>query len=289
MWTLQQALEKVGGFGAYQKTTVVLLAILHSFSAYQVYTFGYLTRAPPFLCREGDSDWQECKKEEICAPGFSQEWKFDTSDKYYLKNFFTEMDMTCWKQSDINWMVQLQFVGFFFGTPLFLILEKFGRIKALNLIIPILLLGTWLVMQTDSYNFMCIGFFLQGIGHIKKPLSYGFPIENCDKNSSSMGISIILFFDMLVMFFFQFGAIFITNDAIAIIRWACLTQSFVILLLPFFMLESPTWLIQNRRNDEARTVLNKIAEFNGKDKSNYVPKHVKLVLKPLDEKQEGAV
>lgn len=55
------------------------------------------------------------------------------------------------------------------------------------------------------------------------------------------------------------------------------------------MLESPTWLIQNRRNDEARTVLNKIAEFNGKDKSNYVPKHVKLVLKPLDEKQEGAV
>jgi len=199
------------------------------------------------------------------------------------------MDMTCWSQGEINWMVQLQFVGFFFGTPLFLILEKFGRIKALNLIIPILLLGTWLVMQTDSYNFMCMGFFLQGIAHIKKPLCYGFSIENCDQHKYSLGISIVLMFDMLVMFFFQFGAIFITNDAIAIVRWACLSQSFVILLLPFFMLESPTWLIQNRRNDEARMVLNKIAEFNGKDKSNYVPKHVKLVLKPLDEKQEGAL
>jgi hypothetical protein len=115
------------------------------------------------------------------------------------------MDMTCWSDSDINWMVQLQFIGFFFGTPLFIVLEKFGRVKALTLIIPILLLGTWLVMQTDSYNFMCIGYFLQGVAHIKKPLCYGFSLENCGPIGKALGVSVILFVDMTVLFGFSFA------------------------------------------------------------------------------------
>jgi hypothetical protein len=58
-------------------------------------------------------------------------------------------------------------------------------------------------------------------------------------------------------------------------------QSFIVLTLPFLMLESPTWLIQNKNYREARQVLNQIASMNG---SQYrVPKHSILVLKPISE------
>lgn len=58
-------------------------------------------------------------------------------------------------------------------------------------------------------------------------------------------------------------------------------QSFIVLLLPFLMLESPTWLIQNKKYNEARVVLNSISALNG---SEYrVPKHAVLVLKPKED------
>ena len=101
--SLQKGLGKVGSFGLYQQILCVLLGIMHNQGNYQLLTFGYLTRTPDFLCLGTDLQWESCTKADICTN--NRVYKFDENAPYSMQNLFTEMDMTCWPDWQISFLV----------------------------------------------------------------------------------------------------------------------------------------------------------------------------------------
>ena len=223
---------------------------MHNYGAYQLSTFGYLTKAPEYLCKyEANGAWESCQRQEICAEdSVISEYKFDTSSAYYMNNFFTEMDMTCWSQSSISMIVRMQFFGFLFGIPLFIVLEKWGRIRALNMVIPLSILGSYLSLETSSYWLMCLGYLFQGMAHIKKPLSFGFPNDNCDPKNANIAMGIMLAIDVMTLGVFCSLTLLVTRDTLKLLKVINMVAAICILVIPFLMNESPTWLIANNKN-----------------------------------------
>jgi len=67
LMSLDEALAKVGSFGRYQKLITVLLAIWMNYGHYQLYSYGFMTLAPAYLCTGLDTtlnstEWTECTR-----------------------------------------------------------------------------------------------------------------------------------------------------------------------------------------------------------------------------------
>ena len=61
--------------------------------------FAYLTQEQVLLCpKEGTNDFYECTADEICDAedaGTPISYKIDEDHEFYLKNWYTEMDLIC--------------------------------------------------------------------------------------------------------------------------------------------------------------------------------------------------
>ena len=68
----EEALQRAGGFGAYQVFMLIMSSALCNYGSVFVFAYGYLTNAPRYLCREVDAaskswaDWEVCSREYIC-------------------------------------------------------------------------------------------------------------------------------------------------------------------------------------------------------------------------------
>ena len=97
-YTIESALNEVGGFGRFQWLALIVMMITRNGGNYMYYAFAYLTMEQMYECKFGDSaGFESCSAEEDICPVLDGtdplakqdlEYRVDKSYDYYLNNWY---------------------------------------------------------------------------------------------------------------------------------------------------------------------------------------------------------
>ena len=91
------------------------------------------------------------------------------------------MDMVCWSEEKIAFLAQNYFLGSAIGAAAISLPEIFGRHKlGLYFLAPMCLIGYILQAYINNYKLKSLGFFIEGLVHVK----FSCFIVNCIEQSS---------------------------------------------------------------------------------------------------------
>ena len=108
-----------------------------------------------------------------------------------------------------------------------------------------------------------VGYFFQGILHLKIPLSFTHLFELSPEEKKSICSILISSIDNFTLAYFSLFLLFITRDADRIIKTVYLIEAVAIFLYLAIAPESPAWCLLNHRFEEAVDNLNYISKANG--------------------------
>lgn len=177
VFTVDSALNQIGGFGRFQFLTMILLTILRNYGQLPVYIFEVCIEKAEYECRSGPTQpWADCSIKFICdtrklsLDGF--EWQPKTGEDGYSYNWFVDNDMMCENQNRVNSIVSAYFFGYFIGVFFFFMPNTFGRKPSMMLSLTFYTLGSGLIAYGNSIDLKFLGYFLLGVFHLKITLSY---------------------------------------------------------------------------------------------------------------------
>ena len=130
-----RAYKRVGEFGRVQWLLTFVNSVARNGGCYMYYPFAYLVLQQKYLCLNEDGEYDHCSSEDICGAkdrdASYSDYQVDTSYLYYLKNWFTEMDLVCMTPAAIGMMITAYYIGFAMGGLFFAFPDKYGRKKSL--------------------------------------------------------------------------------------------------------------------------------------------------------------
>lgn len=131
--TVEEALNKAGGFGRFQCLYLVLLVMAMNSAGLVVYGISYYEKAPPYICQynspqdpaPGDfiaqtdpadpNIWQyKCSQKQVCAVDQSTDMvamKYDTDDKEYIDNWIIQCNLNCLPSLYLGILGGIAFLG----------------------------------------------------------------------------------------------------------------------------------------------------------------------------------
>ena len=157
--------------------------------------------------------------------------------------------MTSSKSSEASWVASLSNIGQLFGSLMAGYLAGSCGRKRTIIFLCFPLIGGWTVIGISQGDFklLCVGRVLQGVG-IMSSVSQLYLVEMADaKRRGMMGGSGALSVSAGITLVYTLGACMNW-------RWVCLACAihvFIIIIAMIFMPETPNWLIENSRRDEA--------------------------------------
>ena len=128
---LDRAYKRVGEYGRVQWLLTFVNSVARNGGCYMYYPFAYLVLKQQYLCLNEDGEYAHCEATDICAAKENDasynDYQVDTNYTYYLKNWYTEMDLVCMKPSTIGMMITAYYIGFAMGGLFFAFPDKYGR------------------------------------------------------------------------------------------------------------------------------------------------------------------
>lgn len=265
----EEAIQAVNPNGKYQIISMILLLIAYtSTEAFLAYGFSYLERDPIIHCYTSQNQFHECNRIEACGDNKFKKVQFNFIDETYSWN--NDFKMTC----KDNWLIGLFGTGFFFGTLtstaiVGAIADKFGRSSIIKasiflrtgmVFIPLLfptpytVIGVLVVLGFLNAFHSTVPYILIGESVSSKYVNTYLTIMFISE--SLAGITTTIFFTLKQnwMYFFIFNGVY----------------SSIFVLFSWLLLESPQFLLANRRFNEARSVLRKISKMNTGKKAAFV-------------------
>lgn len=91
----------------------------------------------------------------------------------------------CDSQVEIKKTVSAYFVGFVTGLPLMVLPDSIGRKNSMNLALVLAVFSVYLIIYGSSMNMKKIGFFIQGIFHLRITISFTHLIELVNNESKA--------------------------------------------------------------------------------------------------------
>jgi len=228
--------------------------VARSAGTYFYYPFAFLVLEQQFLCAvyPGSSDatsatsYAECSAAEICHlqdtdPSYN-DFKVDTNYKYYLDNWFIEMDLKCMTTAAIGFMVTAYYIGFAIGGLFFGFPDKYGRKKSLILGLAISCIAQTVVITSSNYWVRFAMFGLSGLSQIKNSVSYVWLSECTSQPFKSQAFTFINIFDAMPMAITCLYFMFVSKHWVYLSLFFCVL-SYLALAAAFFCPESPRWLL----------------------------------------------
>lgn len=119
---------------------------------------------------------------------------------YRAVNFFSnwatdEMDLICKPLSDYQPILESQFVFYFLGAVFMTMPDTIGRIGTMYVVGPLHLAFGALSIYSTDYYLKTLGYIVQGILHIKIPISFLHMCELVPDSSKIFSLSVVTAFD----------------------------------------------------------------------------------------------
>ena len=180
---------------------------------------------------------------------------------YYLKNWYTEMDLVCMKSSTIGMMITAYYIGFALGGLFFAFPDKYGRKWSCMMGLLISCVSQTAMIVSSNYWMRLFMFGVMGFSQIKNSVSYVWLSECTSKDYKSRAFTAINVFDALPMVITCFYFLFVSKNWVHLSLFFCLL-CWVALIVAFICPESPRWLLVSGRSVDGINELNKIGRMN---------------------------
>jgi len=129
IYSIDQSLEKAGGFGRFQWLMLIYVAIAYQGTSFFISNLAYLELIPRLECKQEDG-YKEWTVDDICKNQQMIDktlWRPDFTDSQSFHNWMTE-DELYWESSfKIGLFGSLIFVGFAINGIIMKQADKFGR------------------------------------------------------------------------------------------------------------------------------------------------------------------
>lgn len=107
--------------------------------------------------------YTKCTADQICAAKGLTSWKVDTSFKYYIDNWYLEMDLKCMQAATIGLMVTAFFLGFAINGLFFTIPDKYGRKWTIFFAMVLSCIAQTVMLFVPNFKVRTAMFFLMGL------------------------------------------------------------------------------------------------------------------------------
>ncbi|KAA0708875.1 Solute carrier family 22 member 6-A [Triplophysa tibetana] len=294
--SFDEVLDRIGGFGRFQKTLYVWICLPQIFLAFHMLVSVFTGAVPPHLCRSsqpvGDprllglnnsnASWETCSSlqnvqlyqlnhsdlslpigehsttSKSCKGG----WEF--SKDVFLSTVVTEWDLVCENATLNNIGSSIYMFGLLVGAVLFgALADKYGRrtIILIGLAAQVIF-GVGAAFAPNFYIYVMLRFVV------------GMTVSAVIMNAFVLGTEWTgpkqrMLAGVITDYFFGFGYILLAGVAYLIPDWrklqlAISAPGFLFLFYIWVLPESARWLMANQKNEEALDLIRKAALINGK-------------------------
>jgi MFS family permease len=137
------------------------------------------------------------------------------------------------------------FIGFIFGIFFLTFPDKYGRKGTMNIIMPLFVVSCYFTVFSQTLFGKSLGYFLQGLFHIKVMNSYTHMFDLIDEKSKSFAATTINCLDSATLVITGLTYSFLTRDATWFIETVFYVSLVGVILYLLFIPESPRWLLLN--------------------------------------------
>ena len=166
-YNLSMAYEKVGDFGRAQKMLAFVTCVARNANNYFYYPFAYLVLEQQFLCdKNGTGVYTSCSSEQICAArdrSLPLPYIVDESYEYFIKNWYTEMDLLCTAVPTIGLMLTTYFIGFALGGFAYTFPDRYGRKNCILFSLGLSCFAQTVMLSSDNFAVRTLMFFFMGL------------------------------------------------------------------------------------------------------------------------------
>ncbi|KAL1254296.1 hypothetical protein QQF64_016525 [Cirrhinus molitorella] len=290
-----EVLDRIGGFGRFQKTLYVWICLPQIFLAFHMLVSVFTGAVPPHLCRSawptGDGGGSRLGFNFSIAPGESctsfQDsslsqlnhsppitehlstsngcmggWEF--SKEVFLSTIVTEWDLVCENATLNNIGSSIYMFGLLVGAVLFgALADKYGRRMIILIGLAIqAIFGVGVAFAPNFYIYVLLRFVV------------GMTISAVIMNAFVLGTEWTgpkkrMLAGVITDYFFGFGYILLAGVAYLIRDWrklqlAISAPGFLFLFYIWVLPKSARWLMANNKHEEAVDLIHKAALINGK-------------------------
>ncbi|RXN14081.1 solute carrier family 22 member 6-A-like protein [Labeo rohita] len=286
-----EVLDRIGGFGRFQKTLYVWICLPQIFLAFHMLVSVFTGAVPPHLCRSalpmGDGDGPSLGFNFSIAPGESCKpfqsqlnhtpaitehsstsngctggWEF--SKEVFLSTIVTEWDLVCENATLNSIGSSIYMFGLLVGAVLFgALADKYGRRMIILIGLAVqAIFGVGVAFAPNFYIYVLLRFVV------------GMTISAVIMNAFVLGTEWTgpkkrMLAGVITDYFFGFGYILLAGVAYLIRDWrklqlAISAPSFLFLFYIWVLPKSARWLMANNKHEEALDLIHKAALTNGK-------------------------
>ncbi|XP_042633308.1 solute carrier family 22 member 6-A-like [Cyprinus carpio] len=290
-----EVLDRIGGFGRFQKTLYVWICMPQIFLAFHMLVSVFTGAVPPHLCRSawpaGDNGGPRLGFNFSIAPGESctslQDgplshlnhslpitehsstsngctggWEF--SKEVFLSTVVTEWDLVCENATLNNIGSSIYMFGLLVGAVLFgALADKYGRRMIILIGLAVqAIFGVGVAFSPNFYIYVLLRFVV------------GMTISAVIMNAFVLGTEWTgpkkrMLAGVITDYFFGFGYILLAGLAYLIRDWrklqlAISAPGFLFLFYIWVLPKSARWLMANKKHEEALDLIRKAALINGK-------------------------
>lgn len=261
---INRVMKEIGGNGPFQKWAFIMYAFSTSSIGFVLYDLGYLELMPTFVCSSATNPSYTCKEVDFCnVQGVS--YSIDWSSPDSLHNWVEKLGLIC----KPSWQVGLIGSAMFTGWTLTLLWlpqfgDKYGRWK-IFFISNIANLALYTVLMLSHNLWLTVGalFFIGCLESIRISIGYNYCMELMYSPYRTFYGTAWNVNEALVYFWATIYFAWVAKEWFPFIMIGY-SLAWVATIGVYFYPESPYFLIQKERYDEAAEVFARIAKWNGK-------------------------
>ena len=191
-------------------------------------------------------------------------YKIDDSSIYYINNWIEQLNMTCMSKKYIGFLGAFAFLGA--GLSCFFVPalgDKYGRYKVWYTTIFCQLPIYFMANLSDNIGVIYVATFYLGMGLIGR-FACGFVLltELLPEKHQAMGGTATMIGDIMATLYISLFLRYISTNC-SILIWIGFSLNVLAVILAFWLVESPEWLLASGNKEGAIEALKKIAKING--------------------------
>lgn len=241
----------------------IIIILVAGTSNFLSCSMSLLNKTPEFICvnkTNSSHKIEKCEPKYFC--NLTNEINYTINKKDSIDNFALKFNLYCKRESHIRQFQSAYYLGAMIGSFIFApIADSIGRKKTFNFLVLLNLFSMInLIITFHEYHLLII-FFISGTLNYTKYLCNVIVSEF--SGGKNVGFAISLANSMFPILGMLSGVYFIfINKLLYILLFVTVLVILIFLLSMIYMVESPKWLITQKKYKEVQEALSFIAKIN---------------------------